>query len=651
MTVLTSSCFAERAWTGVETAYAPGFPAYRKEDLRLVHVSLDGTRTPLTLNVHYVATLAEGTRLVTVNPLPAMPAGPATIEFGRETQPLQPTDFQDGVRYPQQVHEDLADIAAMRDQEVRQAYAQLDALALRVLPGQTPPVMNVTSFLGRLLGIDGNGQLVPVTANLLPNAINAINILDSTTLGRSLMTVGSAVGARLLIDALAQAAMPVKTRVVTFDDSFGMFEGGYTEPLAALLGDQFDVRNESIGGDLPSDGVARINQDILHLPPSIVVIGFAVNRVIIDQVAGLPAATTIATVTGELQQMYTALKTAGHTVIAKNCPPLKGFIASGPVDVWATGQAQPAIDGINDWIANDAVDVDRRVDIYSVLVGSGSEAFELKAIYNVTDAGHAVADKLHPNTAGRDAMAAEIATAGIWPLNTSQPVIKVLADMVRLNQDLLDESHVRFRSVTVGRHANSGIAAVNIRAKDDTNEPELNDQPQLGLEQINANGNTWTFHNKLDAALYISWWAAGSLQRNLMALAPGATDTSSLFGRWDVVDDARPLRWRTSSYDAGLGVGSASDEVPFLSAGIPTGYRNRTWGGGGSLFGDRALLAKRFIFEFSGVEKIRFKDDGSINLAYLPIYADDAAAGAGGLGTGDLYGVNTSGTVYLARKI
>lgn len=120
MTVNTELAYAERAWTGAETSFAPGFPAMATADLRVRYRVPSGGISQLTLGVHFAATLAPGSRIATLTPL-AMPAAPGMLLIGRRTSGLQPVDFQDNSRYGQDTHEEIADRAAMRDNELREA--------------------------------------------------------------------------------------------------------------------------------------------------------------------------------------------------------------------------------------------------------------------------------------------------------------------------------------------------------------------------------------------------------------------------------------------------------------------------------------------------------------------------------------------------
>jgi hypothetical protein len=101
-------------------------------------------------------------------------------------------------------------------QELRRDADDLDATALRVADGQTPSTLNITSFFNRLLGFDGAGQAVPITPTLLANAINAINILDSTSAGRALLTAADAAAQRSLlgVQPLAVSSFPTRTEAV-----------------------------------------------------------------------------------------------------------------------------------------------------------------------------------------------------------------------------------------------------------------------------------------------------------------------------------------------------------------------------------------------------------------------------------------------------
>lgn len=128
MTVLTELCDVTQPWTGVETSFAPGFPARDLDHVKVEHKTAAGVVTALTRGLHYSATLASGTRLVTVTPI-ALPAAPADLRIYRRTSATHTNQFVDGNSYPQTIHEDIADRDAMRSAENRRIGEDAAALA------------------------------------------------------------------------------------------------------------------------------------------------------------------------------------------------------------------------------------------------------------------------------------------------------------------------------------------------------------------------------------------------------------------------------------------------------------------------------------------------------------------------------------------
>lgn len=117
MTVSTELCYAERAWTGAETSFTPGFVANAKADV-LVYARdpANGAVAQLTLDVHFGVTLGVVDNAVTVTPI-ALPAAPRTLLILRNTPALQDTNFSNLSKYSPLVHTRLHDAAALRDGE------------------------------------------------------------------------------------------------------------------------------------------------------------------------------------------------------------------------------------------------------------------------------------------------------------------------------------------------------------------------------------------------------------------------------------------------------------------------------------------------------------------------------------------------------
>lgn len=127
MTVATELCHAERAWTGVETLFAPGIEALDVAHILLAYRAANGVVTELTRGLHIAVTRDVITGVITASPL-AMPPAPGTVIFDRFTPAQQATNFANLDGYDAGVHTRLHDAAALRDAELRQKLADLRAV-------------------------------------------------------------------------------------------------------------------------------------------------------------------------------------------------------------------------------------------------------------------------------------------------------------------------------------------------------------------------------------------------------------------------------------------------------------------------------------------------------------------------------------------
>lgn len=109
MGVSTEAAYAERLWTGVETAFAPGFAAETINDVKVSYLDADGLPHPLDRGIHFNVQL-DANLNVTVLPI-ALPLAPKTIVIERDTPALQGTDFENLNRYSASVHGILFDRA------------------------------------------------------------------------------------------------------------------------------------------------------------------------------------------------------------------------------------------------------------------------------------------------------------------------------------------------------------------------------------------------------------------------------------------------------------------------------------------------------------------------------------------------------------
>lgn len=114
---------ADLAWTGEETIFAAGFQALSVAHVSAVFVAPSGAKTTLEDGVHL--TLArDQTGFISAVPI-ALPAAPGAIRFRRETPTAQDVNFVNLGSYSAEVHERLADAAAMRAAELARDIAEL----------------------------------------------------------------------------------------------------------------------------------------------------------------------------------------------------------------------------------------------------------------------------------------------------------------------------------------------------------------------------------------------------------------------------------------------------------------------------------------------------------------------------------------------
>lgn len=643
MTVSTALCAITRSWTGAEPNFPCGFPVDDTSTVVVTATPPAGAETELTAGVHYNLVRNPVTREAIVVPLAI--AAPQTLRIRRHTPATQGVDLTNAHTFDAGVIEAELDRNAMRDAEQAQRLGDIFARALKVPPGETAgPLPSAAARAGKFLGFDTLGNPAAMNSGTA-TAVTIANILDATPLGKQLLQAATAAAARAIVGALSAAAMPKKTVVRVFNDSLGIFEGGFTAPLATLLGAEFTVVNESIGGDTLQDLLDRVNQDVRRMGDTDIVVAMpGINTVILAAEVATPSATVITNATAQLQAIWNALKASGIYVVWGTLPPLKGFVTSTPHYTW-DANTQAAIDGINAYIMASTT-IDRAVDTYGVLNDPANPG-ALKYDYDKVMDGHALQDHLHPNPDGYAAIASAFVASGVWPRRAADPTLEVLKAGLRLNQSLTEHDDVFFRSLSLGRHVNPGIATLNLRTPFDTNQPSTADDiPQLFREMVTTYGTGWGDHAKIDGSLQFGFWANGVRQFTRMYLASQGEENYGA-GKWLWIDDAQPWAVRTSTYSGGNGAKMYAE--PFTRSGTVVGWRLGVWSSGGGAVGELALKVHQLTVEIDGNDKFKIRPDGRLWLQYMPEYANNAAAVAAGLEAGDIYGINSGGTVTLAR--
>ena len=215
--------------------------------------------------------------------------------------------------------------------------------------------------------------------------------------------------------------------IFTVGDSISA-PGTYQAMLVSLLGPSWDAVNEAISGETTGMMQTRFQNDVLNRASAeYVIIWGGVND------AGNGFASTTAET--NLQLMYTAAHNAGMKVVAINIAPFKG------ASYWSDAHQKCATD-INNWIANTAINIDYKIDSYTLLVSS-TEPYTLWSKY---DPG----DHLHPNSLGLDRVGSSTYWNVTWTPGTTVHSLHVAGD-VSLDQSLRQIDSVAFNKLSVNK--------------------------------------------------------------------------------------------------------------------------------------------------------------------------------------------------------
>lgn len=141
MTVTSEAAYAERAWSGGQTSFVPGFAAANINHIVVRYRSAAGVVSTLAIGSHVQVIRDGNTGAITVLPL-AMPAAPGTVMIERRTPATQEADFTDLQAYSAELHEQLADAAALRTAEDRARFPaattpNLTGIGIIDVPGYT----------------------------------------------------------------------------------------------------------------------------------------------------------------------------------------------------------------------------------------------------------------------------------------------------------------------------------------------------------------------------------------------------------------------------------------------------------------------------------------------------------------------------------
>jgi hypothetical protein len=161
MTISTTIVKNSYAGNGVTTVFNYNFKILSSSDLKVIIRSTNGTETTKTLNTHYtitgVGSAVGGSVTFTAGNIPV---SEQTIVLIRDTAQTQSIDYVANDPFPAETHEEGLDKGIILTQELQE---EID----RCLKLSKTNTMNSTEFYigpadraGKILGFDGNGELV-----------------------------------------------------------------------------------------------------------------------------------------------------------------------------------------------------------------------------------------------------------------------------------------------------------------------------------------------------------------------------------------------------------------------------------------------------------------------------------------------------------
>lgn len=165
-TVPTEACTASLNWTGVEAAFAAGFPALDPSHVSVTYAPAVGAPIALTPGIQVTVACDPATGAVTVTPL-AMPAAPGVVTIDRHTPANQGTNFANLASFSADSHTLLADQAEMGIAEMRRD------LARAIIGTAIAPAPSVAQ---RILTAGGPFNLLATDRELLVNFAGPVTI-------------------------------------------------------------------------------------------------------------------------------------------------------------------------------------------------------------------------------------------------------------------------------------------------------------------------------------------------------------------------------------------------------------------------------------------------------------------------------------------
>lgn len=343
--------------------------------------------------------------------------------------------------------------------------------------------------------------------------------------------------------------------------------GTYPARLQSLLGTaSWLVNNRGVGGEDTGTVRDRFIAEVL-VPGDAhhVVVLCGVNGLLVADIPGNSFGTTMANVEDRIkddwQFMASAAKAAGKTVTFITILPFGSYtnadLGLSPGDPgylaaeW-TSAKQAILEACNDFLLNDMVDVDYRIDAYDALKDPANPTKLLPAYLS--------ADGLHPSTAGYNALGDTVHAGATWTPLAGPAVFETTRELTAFDQDLRHDDHVRFRTMDIGDDVSSA-APLSVGSNSRT-YPRA-DLPQVYLRSAVARAFGHLLHSDNGSDFKIAYLLNGVAQAAHFILK--RTGLSSILTGLASASDTLAFRASTVQFgeiSPGVHVGTAFSLAP-----------------------------------------------------------------------------------------
>jgi hypothetical protein len=210
MTITTQSNRVVHSANGATTQWNYNFLINEAVDVQIFTISSTGVKVLLNASTYSITGLGNPVGGLVTYPLIGSPLATGyLLVIERILTITQPTQVSNQLGFYPQSIEDALDRVVMIEQQLKSSFGD----AFTVLPGQTPPVININDFLGvgGAVGIDGTGNFIRIPTGAIGSTIITSQITDSGPTGREIIKAADAAALQSILTYATAADLAAAT--------------------------------------------------------------------------------------------------------------------------------------------------------------------------------------------------------------------------------------------------------------------------------------------------------------------------------------------------------------------------------------------------------------------------------------------------------